>query len=406
MSIQFLAKQPIFDSSQDVMGYELLYRDSEKNAFPAGMTDEEASARMFYETALFHGINSVTEKRKAFVNLCDKSVLRKIPNLIPRDNLIIEIVERSCVDDSTVSAIAELHKLGYVFALDDYDFEKKWQRLSSYISYVKFDIPEDTVDIPDTVQRIKKDFPDVKLIAERIETQEQADFAIKHGVDYLQGYFFAKPQVMKFQNIDPSKVVALELVNCLTQDMLDFDRIATILKRDISLTARVIKLANISLQFRNITISSINKAVIYLGEDTMRKFISVVAVTKLADDKPNELVLLGLRRALFVQNLPKLIGRQPSPTGFLVGIMSVLDAILNTTMEDVVEKLALQDKLAQSLLNYEGQYGCCLKLVKYVEVGDWDGVINQIQKHFPGQEFDIDFLYHEAGEEAERLLST
>lgn len=405
MSVQFLAKQPIFNANHEVMGYELLYRDSEKNAFPAGMSDEEASARMFYETALFHGINSVTEKRKAFVNLCDKSVLRKIPNLVPRDNLIIEIVERSEVDASTVSAIAELHKLGYVFALDDYDFDSKWQRLAPFVNYVKFDIPEDVVDIPETVKQIKAHFPDVELIAERIETREQAEIALKNGVDYLQGYYFAKPQVMKFNNIEPSKVVALELVNCLTQASLDFDHVSTILKRDISLTARVIKLANVSLAFRNITISSINKAVIYLGEDTMRKFISVVAVTKLADSKPNELVLLGLRRALFIQNLPTLIGQHPSPTGFLVGIMSVLDAILDTTMEDVVHKLALQEKLANSLLKYEGQYGCCLKLVKFLEVGDWDGVIAQIKRHFPDQEFDIDFLYHEAGEEAERLLT-
>lgn len=405
MSVQFLAKQPIFNSNHDVMGYELLYRDSEKNAFPPGMTDEEASARMFYETALFHGINNVTEQRKAFVNLCDKSVLRKIPNLIPRDNVIIEIVERSVVDDNTVSAIADLHKMGYIFALDDYDFDGKWQRLAPFVSYVKFDIPEDLADIPKTVADIKSNFPDVKLVAERIETIDQADIAIKYGVDYLQGYYFAKPQVMKFNNIDPSKVVAMELVNCLTKVVLDFDHVAKVLSRDISLTARVIKLANVSLAMRNINISSINKAVVYLGEDTMRKFISVVAITKLADSKPSELMLLGLRRALFIQNLPKLIGRQPSATGFLVGILSVLDAILDTTMHDVVLKLQLQDKLAHSLLDHEGQYGCCLKMVKHVEVGDWDNVLDLIKKNFPDNEFDIDQLYVDAGIEAEALMT-
>lgn len=405
MNIQFLAKQPIFDAEHEVVAYELLYRDSEKNMFPAGMTDEEASARLFYETALFHGINNVTEQRKAFVNLCDKSVLRKIPNLIPRDNLVIEIVERSVVDDQTVAAIGELHKMGYIFALDDYDFEGKWQRLSPYINYVKFDIPESLGEIPETVKVIKQRFPDVKLVAERVETLEQAEAAIKCGVDYLQGYYFAKPQVMQFKNIDPSKVVALELVNCLSKTLLDFNHVASVLGRDISLTARVIKLANVSLALRNINISSINKAVIYLGEDTMRKFISVVAVTKLADSKPSELVLLGLRRALFIQNLPTLIGQPPSPTGFLVGILSVLDAILDTTMEDVVAKLQLQDKLANSLLHYEGQYGCALQVVKHVERDEWDGVRAVVEKHFPDQDFNIDKVYLDASIEADSLFS-
>ncbi|MUH71185.1 EAL and HDOD domain-containing protein [Psychrosphaera haliotis] len=405
MSIQFLAKQPILDKASEVIGYELLYRDSEENAFPPGLTDEQASARMFYETALFHGINNVTEQRKAFVNLCDKSVLKQLPNLIPRENLIVEIVERSLIDNETIEAIADLHQQGYVFALDDYDFDEKWAGLASYVSYVKFDIPEDNALIAPTVARIKATFPNVKLVAERIETKIQADFAFECGVDYLQGYYFARPVIMKFNNIDPSKTVAMELVSCLTQGLLDFDKVSKILSRDISLTARVIKLANVSLAFRNLNISSINKAVVYLGEDTMRKFISVVAVTKLASDKPDEIVLLGLRRALFIQNLPTLIGQKPTPTGFLVGLLSVLDAILDCTIEDVIEKLQLQEKMANSMLHYEGQYGCALELVKHVEKAEWKEVTLLLKNKFPDQSFDIDGLYVDVYKEARDLLS-
>ena len=405
MSIQFLAKQPILDKASEVIGYELLYRDSEENAFPPGLTDEQASARMFYETALFHGINNVTEQRKAFVNLCDKSVLKQLPNLIPRENLIVEIVERSSIDDETIEAVADLHQQGYVFALDDYDFDEKWADLAPYVSYVKFDIPEDNALIAPTVARIRATFPNVKLVAERIETKIQADFAFECGVDYLQGYYFARPVIMKFNNIDPSKTVAMELVSCLTQGLLDFDKVSKILSRDISLTARVIKLANVSLAFRNLNISSINKAVVYLGEDTMRKFISVVAVTKLASDKPDEIVLLGLRRALFIQNLPTLIGQKPTPTGFLVGLLSVLDAILDCTIEDVIEKLQLQEKMANSLLHYEGQYGCALELVKHVEKAEWKEVTLLLKNKFPDQSFDIDGLYVDVYKEARDLLS-
>ncbi|GAA0297800.1 HDOD domain-containing protein [Psychrosphaera haliotis] len=405
MSIQFLAKQPILDKASEVIGYELLYRDSEENAFPPGLTDEQASARMFYETALFHGINNVTEQRKAFVNLCDKSVLKQLPNLIPRENLIVEIVERSLIDHETLKAIADLHQQGYVFALDDYDFDEKWADLAPYVSYVKFDIPEDNALIAPTVKQIRTTFPNVKLVAERIETKMQADFAFECGVDYLQGYYFAKPVVMKFNNIDPSKTVAMELVSCLTQGLLDFDKVSKILSRDISLTARVIKLANVSLAFRNLNISSINKAVVYLGEDTMRKFISVVAVTKLGSDKPDEVVQLGLRRALFIQNLPTLVGGKPTPTGFLVGLLSVLDTILDCTIEDVIEKLQLQEKMANSLLHYEGQYGCALELVKHVEKAEWKEVTLLLKNKFPDQSFNIDGLYVDVYKEARDLLS-
>lgn len=405
MSIQFLAKQPILDKTSEVIGYELLYRDSEENAFPPGLTDEQASARMFYETALFHGINNVTEQRKAFVNLCDKSVLKQLPNLVSRENLIVEIVERSLIDSETLNAIADLHEQGYVFALDDYDFDEKWADLAPYVSYVKFDIPEDNALIAPTVKEIRTTFPNVKLVAERIETKMQADFAFECGVDYLQGYYFAKPVIMKFNNIDPSKAVAMELVSCLSQDLLDFDSVSKILSRDISLTARIIKLANVSLAFRNLNISSVNKAVVYLGEDTMRKFISVVAVTKLGSDKPDEIVMLGLRRALFIQNLPTLIGQKPTPTGFLVGLLSVLDAILDCTIEEVIDKLQLQEKMANSLLHYEGQYGCALELVKHVEKAEWKEVSLLLNNNFPGQTFNIDGLYVDAYKEARDLLS-
>ncbi len=406
MSTQFLAKQPIFNKEHSVIGYELLYRDSEKNAFPVGLSDEEASSRMFYETALFHGISNVAEKKLAFINLCDKSVLRKLPKLVPKENLIVEIVERSVVDDDTIDAISELHKLGYIFALDDFDFQSKWQRLRPFLSYVKFDFPENTAELMPTVTKIREIFPDVKLVVERIETKLQAGLTIACGVDYLQGYYFSKPKIMKFKNIEPSKLVALELVNCLTKPLLDFDHVARVLGRDISLTARIIKLANVTLALRKLNISSINKAVVYLGEDTMRQFISIVAVSKLASDKPDELVLLGLRRALFIQQLPTLVGQPSSATGFLVGLLSVLDAILDCSINDVIDKLQLQEIMANCLLNYEGQYGCALQIVKYIENAQWDEVIALVNEKFPGNDFNVDALYVEASKEAEQLLLT
>jgi c-di-GMP phosphodiesterase len=404
LTSHFVAKQPIFDRNQNIFGYELLYRDSENNAFPEGLSDEQASARIFYETALFHGITYITESKTAFVNLCDKSVLKKLPHLVPAKNLVVEIVERSKIDAETIESIKDLHQLGYVFALDDYDFEDHWQNIAPYMHFVKFDIPEVLTEIGPTVQKIRATFPNVKLVAERVETQKQLNLAKMHGVDFLQGYFFSKPQVIKFTDIQPSKAIAAELITCLNEPLLDFNKISSILSRDISLTSRVIKLANVSLAYRNLNISSISKAVIYLGEETMRQFISIVAVSQLADGKPQEVIVLGLTRAIFISELPQLFNKKSSDTGFLIGLLSVLDAILDMTLENVVEKLALQEIIAETLLNHTGQWGCALQLVIAIENAEWARIEEKLKEYSSGALVSIDDLYVESNHKAEQLL--
>ncbi len=406
MISHYVAKQPILNRDNEVFAYELLYRDSEHNAFPAGLTDEQASARIFFETALFHGITNVAEKKLAFVNLCDKSVLKKLPHLIPPTNLVVEIVERSGIDEETLQAIIELHKQGYVFALDDYDFADHWQQLEPYLSFVKFDVPEKVSEIGDAVQTIRKRFPKVQLVAERVENKQQANMARMHRVEYLQGYFFSKPQVTKFSDIDPSKSVALELISCLNQTLLNFNDVAAILARDLSLTARVIKLANVSLAYRGLNISSISKAVVYLGEETMRQFISVVAVSQLSSDKPAELVILGVTRAHFIKELPTLFKQPNSETGFLVGMLSVLDGVLDLPIEDVIKKLQLQPKIAQALLRNEGTWGEALALIKAVEQAQWDEIEERLKVLTckAPQAVELDRLFIESTEKAQAFV--
>lgn len=371
MVTQYIARQPIFDVEKDTFAYELLYRDSENNVFPVGTTDDQATGRLFFNALMLIGFERLTASAYAFINLSSDALLEDFPKLLKPTSAVIEIVERADNIDAVAERVRLLKKEGYRFALDDYDGDEKWEPLLELVDYVKLEVEEPIIKTNMVLKKLKRRFTNMKIIVERIETHEQFLTLKNAGCDYFQGFFFARPEMLTYHNVEPSKIAVFDLLRCTSRLDLNFDEVHQRVAKDVGLTARILKLVNARSKNQELVITSISQAVIYLGEDAIRQFVRVLALSELGVDKPSELTKLGLIRAHFMQLILAPGGKNMAEQGYLVGLMSVLDAILNMELDVIAREFSLSDELSSALLSFNGMLGATLQLTRAVEEDNW-----------------------------------
>ncbi|TMN66032.1 diguanylate phosphodiesterase [Pseudoalteromonas sp. S1727] len=385
----YIARQPIFDADTGLYAYELLYRDSINNAFPVGTTDGQATGRLFFNALMLIGIDKLTANHRAFINLSTDALLEDFPKLLQPSSAVIEIVERADNIAKMTKRIKSLKQEGYRFALDDYDGDVKWEPLLGLVDYIKLEVEEPIIKTNMLLKKLKRRFPDVKIIVERIETHEQFTLLKSAGCDYFQGFFFARPEMLTYHNVEPSKLAVFDLLRCTSRSDLNFDEVHQRVAKDVGLTARILKLVNARSKSQNLVITSISQAVIYLGEDAIRQFVRVLALSELGVDKPSELTKLGLTRAHFMLLMLQPGGQEMSEQGYLVGLMSVLDAILNMELDVIAQEFRLGDELSSALLNFNGMLGATLKLARAVEEDNWPLAEKLLETIRPASEIEV-----------------
>ncbi|WP_394224916.1 EAL and HDOD domain-containing protein [Pseudoalteromonas spongiae] len=368
---QFIARQAILDANKQIFAYELLYRDSDNNAFPVGVTDEQATGRVFFNSLILVGKDKLVANHCAFINLSDTTLLQEIPRLITPDNLVLEIVERSQNIEELLEIVKSLRKQHYKFALDDYDKDPRWEPLLPHMSYVKLELEQPIIKTTTLVKKLKRLYPKLKIVVERIETYDEFEYLKGAGVDLFQGYFFAKPEMLTYGNVEPSKLVVFDLLKSTTQPNLNFKEIESKIAKDLSLTARVLKLVNARSGLDKQEMKSISQAVVYLGEDTLRQFIRVLALSDLGVDKPSELTKFGLMRARFMSLFLAPGGNDMAEEGYLIGLMSILGAVLDMDLNTVISEFSLDSNSSGALLNYDGLLGGALKIAMAIEENNW-----------------------------------
>ena len=258
--VKFVARQAILDRDENIFAYELLYRNSNDNFFPANVNDDVATANLFFDSLLFYGIENLADNKKLFINLSTSSILSNLPKLIKPDNVVLEIIERTNKLDEVLQSVENLMKNEYVFALDDYDGDPKWDRLIQKVKYIKLEVEEKLYHTLKRISSLKAKFPDKYIIVERIEDYDSFELIRNAGADFFQGYYFTKPKLLNFKNVNPSQLTALDLLKITLKTPLDFDALTKKISKDPSLVARLLRIANLrcksskkkSIQFRNL----------------------------------------------------------------------------------------------------------------------------------------------------------
>lgn len=371
--VKFVARQAILDRNEHVFGYELLYRNSNDNFFPTDVSDDAATARLFFDSLLFYGIKNLADNKKLFINLSTSSILYDLPKLIAPDNVVLEIIERMNKLDEILPLVEKLMQSNYVFALDDYDGDPKWDNLLKKVKYIKLEMKENIAQTLNQISSLKEKFPNKRIIVERIEDYESFELIRNAGADFFQGYYFTKPKLLNFKNVNPSTLTTLELLKITLKTPLNFPALIHKVRKDAALVVRLLRLSNLRCKSSNKKISSISQAVIYLGEDTIKQFVTVLSLGDLGESKPPELLKLGLIRAKFIESLLK-TNKKLRDMGYLLGLVSIFNALIDVDLTFIFKELSLSTEIQDALKSQTGKLGYCYSLCLKIEKKDFIGI--------------------------------
>lgn len=381
----YLARQPIFDAKRQLHGYELLFRDGESNAFP-NISADEATSKLITEHHLFTGVEKITGGHKAFINFSADTLIHHFPTSIDPNSMVIEVLETVPISTELLAACRELHRMGYQLALDDHDFDPKWDIFLPYVSIIKVDVRQfNILQISKYIHRVKHH--NITLLAEKVETQDEFEKLRTLGFALFQGYFFARPEMLKHKKLASSKLNLMLLIAESSQRELNFEKLSGICERDVGLSYKLLRFVNSASYGRGQSIGSLKHAMIYLGEAELKKFVALLALANLSESGPNELLNMSMTRARFCDRLAAANGDPDNPpAAFLTGLFSLVDAMLEQPLPELLEELPLLDDIKAALLHQHGQLGIYLQFARAFEAGDWQQqeVLSQQLQHQVG----------------------
>jgi EAL and modified HD-GYP domain-containing signal transduction protein len=369
----YIARQAILNKNKELYAYELLFRDGENNCFP-DISPDEATSKILTDSHLDLGLEDISAGKLVFINFHQDTLLHRFPTSLDPKKVVIEVVETVKPTPELVQACKTIKELGYTIALDDHDFDPRWDVLLPYTDIIKVDIVEcDQQALIDNIGKYVNS--NITLIAEKIETMEDFEKYRDMGFNYFQGYFFAKPEIIKQKKLPTSKLSLIELIGASSSAEVDLDKVNTIIQHDVSLSYKLLRFINNPLINKTNKICDLRHALNYMGQVEVKKFIALLALANVGDNKPVELLHLSLVRAKFCD----LIGQARSlsnnpPTGFLVGLFSLLDALLDQPMQSIVEKLPIGEDIKAALCGDENELKQFLVLIRAFESGYWQGV--------------------------------
>ena len=373
----FLGRQPILDRNQEIVGYELLFRSADMD-HAVFESYSQASSNVITHALASFGMHEVLGGKFGFINVHLGLLLSEMLELLPIGQTVLELLEMIQLDDQVLERCRELKELGFLLALDDHEFDASNNEIYYVIDIVKIDILLTGMEaLPDIVRQLRK-YP-VKLLAEKVETIEQFQICYDLNFDMFQGYFFARPVVLNRRKIDVSGLALLKLLQQLTMGAT-IETIEMTFKENPGLSYNLLRLVNsVALGMRE-KIKTLRHAILLLGMNHLRRWtqLSLFAGHDSRGINHPLLEMAAVRGRLMEIMFKQLAGRSASDeqaeAAFMVGILSLLDVLFETPMEEIIVNLNLTDDVSSALLKREGQLGKMLMLTEKLEVTDFVAV--------------------------------
>ncbi len=362
-----MARQPIFDREYKLASYELLFRNQRQQK-----SNEHMTAQVITSALLDIGLDKLAGGYKININASASLLLSDLEILhsLPPSQVGIEILETLPVTEAIVDACKKLKAKGFTILLDDVVYAPHLKPLIELADIIKVDLPQ-VKNLAEEV-RILRQYP-VKLLAEKVETYAQFEQVKGLNFDYVQGYFFSKPEIIKGRKIASSKLTILRALQQVMTAQAISD-IHNVIKHDVSLSYRLMKYINSASFGLKQTIESIEQALALLGLDNIRRWLSVLALATLGQHKTSELLKTALIRAYILEEIAKQRHEKEVGDDFLLGMFSILDALLDVSMQDAVQDLHLPTGVREGLLDPTTDMGEKLTMCKALEKGDWGDV--------------------------------
>lgn len=379
--LRYAARQPILTADQQVYGYELLFRDSLENSFTSN--DPDAASRNVLDSSILMGLDVLCDGRRAFINCTRDLLLRGYITLLPPNQTAVEILETVQPDELVISTCRRLKDSGYMIALDDFSENDPREPLVEVADVIKIDMRATPIDACAAIVKRYAN-PRRRLLAEKTETREEFQAARKAGFSYFQGYFFRKPEIVQAREIPANRVNYLRLLQAISQPEADPRRIEEILKGEASLCYRLLRYLNSPIFGFRQEVKSVRHALTILGDREMRRWIRLVTTLTAGQNKPTDLILTALTRARFCELISTKVNHGSSDL-FLVGLLSVMDAILEMPMGLVLDGIAVEPEARAVLLGEQCSLTPIYDLMLAQEAGEWSECERLSEElHLPG----------------------
>ncbi|SFM54760.1 MULTISPECIES: EAL and HDOD domain-containing protein [Rugamonas] len=365
----YLGRQPILDRNQALFGYELLFRNAPVG--PANISSDLSATASVIAHAAQLGMEKVIGDALGFVNVDADVIMSDIFSFLPREKVVLEVVETMKVSQPVLNRMAELVGLGFSFALDDVTLDTGHvQALLPLVEYIKMDMRDMPLStLMKLAPRFKQD--NKKLVAEKVETREEFKNCLDLGFDYFQGYYFAKPVIMSGKKLSPSQLAVMELMTLVTSEA-DNLAVERAIKKDVSLALNLLRLVNTPAVGVRQRIDSLSQAVTILGRRQLQRWLQIMLYAEPAKrgHSMTPLLMLATTRGRLLELLANKLRpsqRNVADVAFTVGIMSLMDTLFGIPMAEILTQIPVNDEVADALMFRGGFFGDLLKLAECIE---------------------------------------
>ena len=367
----YLARQPIFDARQKVFGYELFFRSGMENVFN-NPDPNQATSKVMADSFFLFNLNDLTGGRRAFINVPREILLKEYMFLLPKDQVVVELLETVAPEPEVIQACQKLKRAGYLIAMDDFVYQENYLPLLELADFVK-------VDFLSTAEGVRKTLAEkissqkVRLVAEKVETPEMFQQGLDAGYSLFQGYFFSKPLIVVGKDIPAFKVHYFQLLQEIYRKGMDLKKLDEIIKQDVSLTYKLLRYINSAYFGLPNKIKSVKQALVLLGEKTIKNWISFIALASMGTDKPEELLVMTIVRARFCEMLaPYFDLADRRDDSFLMGLFSQIDAFLDRPLAAVLADIPIDDPIKHALLGELNPLGEIYRYSLSYEKAAWE----------------------------------
>lgn len=377
----YLGRLPILDSKQNLVAFELLFRSDQKNTVT--VTDNSAaSANVIIDTYGQLGIENVIGKRRGFIKVDTELLMHDAICMLPKKHVVLEILRSVEINDAIIHRCTFLKQKGYQLALSNVvQLDKRFDRIMPLINVVKINITAlKQNDLISLIRKLKRS--PVLFLAEKVENQEIARNCIALNFQMLQGFYFAKPEIISGKRIDPSKLSLLKLLLLVVKDS-DVTEIENELKYQPGLSYNLLRMVNSAASGLPSTINSIKRAIMILGRKQLQRWIQILLyAAKQKDGSASDALMqtATVRGKLleFIAIADRPHDKNHHDRAFMVGTLSLLDTLLGIEMSELVSSLSIQKDMGDALLNRRGYLGRQLELIEAHEKGEFEKVSSML----------------------------
>lgn len=368
----YVARQPILDCDNNVYAYELLYRSNGELNEYTGVSGDESTADVVQNVFMGIDIRQVIGGSRAFINFTGNLLKRGLPKLISPDILVVEVLEHQLADNTLLDAVLELRERGYTIALDDFEYSSAYNELFGLCDLVKIDFQTSLKSIKETAYMCR--YSNKIMLAEKVETRDEFEFAKKLGCTYMQGYFFAKPSIVSGNSIQPLPVNLMQVMQLMAQPDPEISDIVEILSRDAAMCQRILRLINSAYFGVSNKVSTINQAILILGLDYLREWVYLMGMQKITNNESAEAIRLSLLMAKFCKKIALNVpgAAESAESFYLMGLLSMVVFGGERALAQVLDEFPLTDEIKRGLLRRGGIYSDVFEMAMLYVNGEWE----------------------------------